>query len=182
MKSFDLLEQGSHVFVVCNSMEIELNDFQSYIKKGIDLNELVIVFIENYSKEKIYRAMNFSTKFLLNRNLKQKDSILIRPTDAWYNPNECLNAEIFLKKWEILINNAINSGKEGIRVFVETNKFLRERLENAIINYDKIIEDLFDFPITSMYVYKSKDLEVMSPQQIAILNSNSGYHLNKLVA
>jgi len=58
---------------------------------------------------------------------------------------------------------------------------LRERLDNALINYDKILEDLFDFPITSMYVYKNKDLETMTPQQIAILNSNRGYHLNELV-
>ena len=182
MKSFELLKRGSHVFVVCYSRELELHDFHPYIKKGLDQNELVIVFLENYSNNKIYNALNQSAKFLMDKNFKNKDSILIKPTEAWYNPNDCLNAEIFLKKWEILITTAIKSGKEGIRIFVETNKFLRERLENAIINYDKILEDLFDFPLTSMYIYKNKDLDSMTPQQIAILNSNHGYHLNEILA
>ena len=72
--------------------------------------------------------------------------------------------------------------KKVLRIIVETNKFLRERLDNALIIYDKILADLYDFPITSMYVYKSKDIESMTPQQIAILNSNRGYHLDELVA
>ena len=180
MKSFDSLKRGSHVFVICYSREIELCDFQSFIKKGIDHNELVIVFLEDCSKEKTYDTVKRSAKFLNDEILKKKGSIIFKPTEEWYHPDKCLNAEIFLKKWEILIANAIKNGKEGIRIFVETNKFLRERLDNALINYDKILEDLFDFPITSMYVYKNKDLETMTPQQIAILNSNRGYHLNEL--
>lgn len=182
MKSFDSLKRGSHVFVICYSREIELCDFQSFIKKGIDHNELVIIFLEECSKDKTYDTVKRSAKFLNDEILKKKGSIIFKPTGEWYHPDKCFNAEIFLKKWEILIANAIKNGKEGIRIFVETNKFLRERLDNALINYDKILEDLFDFPITSMYVYKNKDLESMTPQQIAILNSNRGYHLNELVA
>jgi hypothetical protein len=182
LKSFDLLRRGSHVFVVYYSREIELNDFHSFIKKGLDHNELVIVFLENYSKDKFHSALNQSAKFFIDKNFKKKDCILIKPTETWYNQDEFLNVEVFLKKWEILVTSAIQSGKEGIRIFVETNKFLRERLENALISYDKILEDLFDFPITSLYVYKKKDLEAMTPQQIAILTSNHGYHLNELLA
>ena len=115
MKSFELLKRGSHVFVVCYSRKLELHDFHPYIKKGLDQNELVIVFLENYSNNEIYNALNRSAKFLMDKNFKNKDSILIKPTEAWYNPNDCLNAEIFLKKWEILITTAIKSGKEGIR-------------------------------------------------------------------
>ena len=181
MRSFDSLKRGSHVFVICYSREIELGDFQSFIKKGIDHNELVIIFLEDRSKDRIYDAVKRSAKILIDENLKKKGSIIFYPTEEWYHPDKCFNAEIFLKKWEIVIANAIKNGKEGIRIFVETNKFLRERLDNALIYYDKILEDLFDFPITSMYVYKNKDLETMTPQQIAILNSNRGYHLNELV-
>ena len=76
----------------------------------------------------------------------------------------------------------LKMAKKVFSIIVETNKFLRERLDNALIIYDKILEDLFDFPITSMYVYKNKDIESMTPQQIAILNSNRGYHLDELVA
>ena len=181
MKSFDSLKRGSHVFVICYSKEIELCDFHSFIRKGIDHNELVILLLENYSNDKIYNSLNQSANFLIDKNCKKKGNILIKSTEEWYHPDVCLNAEIFLKKWEFLVANAIKDGKEGIRIFVETNKFLRERLDNALINYDKILEDLFDFPITSMYVYKNKDIESMTPQQIAILNSNRGYHLDELV-
>ena len=33
-----------------------------------------------------------------------------------------------------------------------------------------------------MYIYNNKDLDSMTPQQIAILNSNHGYRLDELVA
>ena len=74
----------------------------------------------------------------------------------------------------------MKSGKEGIRIFVETNKFLREKFDNALIIYDKILQDLFDFPITSMYVYKKEDIQSMTPEQIAILRSSHGYNLDEL--
>ena len=73
---------------------------------------------------------------------------------------------MFIKKWGTLVANAIKNGKEGIRIIVETNKFLRERLDNALIIYDKILEDLFDFPITSMYIYNNKDMDSMTPNKL----------------
>ena len=115
MKSFDSLKRGSHVFVICYSKEIELYDFHSFIKKGIDHNELVIILLENYSKDKIYNSVNQSTNFLNDKNCKKKGNILIKSTEEWYHPDVCLNAEIFLKKWEILVANAIKNGKEGIQ-------------------------------------------------------------------
>ncbi|MDN5845437.1 MAG: MEDS domain-containing protein [Candidatus Nitrosocosmicus sp.] len=180
MKPFDSVERGSHVFVIYYSKELELYDFHSFLKNGIENNELVIIFLENCPKDKIY-ALSKSINLTNYENHKKEGNILIKPTEEWFHPDECLNAEIFIKKWEILVANAIKNGKEGIRIFVETNKFLREKLDNALIIYDKILEDLFDFPITSMYIYKNKDIESMTTQQIAILNSNRGYHLNELV-
>jgi len=91
------------VFVICYSREIELRDFQSFIKKGIDHNELVIVFLEDCSKDKTYDTVKRSAKFLNDEILKKKGSIIFKPTEEWYHPDKCLNAEIFLKKWEILI-------------------------------------------------------------------------------
>ena len=182
MKSFDSLKRGSHVFVISNSKKIELYDFYSYLKNGIDHNELVIIFLENYSKEKIYDGVSKYINFINDKNHKENGNILVKPTAEWYHPDEFLNAEIFIKKWGTLIANAIKNGKEGIRIIVETNKFLREKLDNTLIIYDKILEELFDFPITSMYIYNNKDLDSMTPQQIAILNSNHGYRLDELVA
>ena len=182
MNSFDSLKRGSHVFVIYNSKIIELHDFHSYLKNGIDHNELVIIFLENYPTDNIYDSVSKSINFINDNNQKGNGNILIKSTAEWYHQDECLNAEIFIKKWGTLVANAIKNGKEGIRIIVETNKFLRERLDNALIVYDKILEDLFDFPITSMYIYKNKDIESMTPQQIAILNSNHGYQLDELVA
>jgi hypothetical protein len=180
--SFDSLKRGSHVFVVYYSKGLQLYDFHSFLRKGLDHNEMVVIFLEGYPKDKIYDEASNYMNLTNYGNNKKRCNILIKSTDEWFHPNECLNAEKFLKKWESLVANAIEDGKEGIRILVQTNKFLRERLENTLIIYDKILEGLFDFPITSMYVYKNKDIEKMTPQQIAILNSNLGYHLNELIA
>jgi hypothetical protein len=168
------------VFVTYYSKELEFSDFHSFLKNGIEHNELVIIFLEYCSHDKTYDEVSKSINFINDIHKKNRD-ILIKPTEEWFHPDECSNAEIFIKKWQTLVANAVKNGKEGIRIFVETNKFLREKLDNALIIYDKILEDLFDFPITSMYIYRKKDIETMTPQQIAILHSNRGYHLNELV-
>jgi hypothetical protein len=181
MKYFDSLKRGSHVFVSYYSRVLELSNFHSFLKNGIDSNELVIIFLENYSKDKFDDRINKFNNFVNHENYKRKDSIFIKTTDEWFHPDECLNVEIFFKKWENLVTNAIKTGKEGIRIFVETNKFMREKLDNTLIIYDRILEELFDFPITSMHIYKKEDIQSMTPQQIAILNSSYGYHLDELV-
>ena len=103
------------MFVICNSKIIELHDFHSYLKNGIDHNELVIIFLENYSKDKIYNSVNQSINFINDNNRKRNGNILIKSTEEWYHPDVCLNAEIFIKKWGILVANAIKNGKEGIQ-------------------------------------------------------------------
>ena len=85
--------------------------------------------------------MSKSVNFINDKNHKENGNILVIPTAEWYHPDQCLNAEIFIKKWGTLVDNAIKNGKEGIRIIVETNKFLRERLDNALIIYDKILEE-----------------------------------------
>ena len=181
MKPFNSLKRGSHVFVTHYSKVLELNNFYSFLKNGIDSNELVIIFLENYSKDKFDDQLSKFNKFINNENYKGKDSILIKTTEEWFHHNECSNSEMFFKKWENLVTNAIKTGKEGIRIFVETNKFMREKLDNTLIIYGKILQDLFDFPITSMYVYKKEDIQSMTPEQIAILNSSHGYNLDELL-
>ena len=114
LKSFDSLKRGSHVFVICHSNDIELYDFHSFLKNGVDENELVIIFLENCSNYTSSIEESRSITFLNDKNSKKKDKIMIKATEEWYHPDEFLNAEIFLKKWEILVTNAIKNGKEGI--------------------------------------------------------------------
>jgi len=180
MMPFNLIKRASHVFIIYHSKVIDLCDFYPYFEDGIASNELVIVFLSDCSKYKICNEVRRSLNFKSHEYFQKRSNILIKGTGEWFHPSKCLNAEIFIKKWEDLISTAVRTGKEGLRIFVETNKFMRERLDNALITYDKILQDLFDFPITSMYIYKKDDVESMTPQQIAILYSNNGYHLKGL--
>jgi hypothetical protein len=177
MKPFDSLDRGSHVFVTSYSKVLEFHYFYSFLRKGIDDNELVIVFLENYSKDRFDDRVREFINFSYYENCKSKDSIHLKTTEEWFHHKECLNWEIFFQKWEGIVTNAMNAGKEGIRILVETNKFMREKIDNALIIYDKILQDLFDFPITSMYIYKKEDLQSMTPEQIAILNSSRGLEI-----
>ena len=133
-----------------------MHDFHSYLKNGIDHNELVIIFLENYPTDNIYNSVSKSINFINDNNQKGNGNILIKSTAEWYHQDECLNAEIFIKKWGTLVANAIKNGKEGIRIIVETNKFLRERLDNALIVYDKILEICLIFPLLPCIFTKIK--------------------------
>jgi hypothetical protein len=181
MKPFDSLKRGSNVFVTYYSKRLEFHHFHSFLRNGIDNNEMVIVFLESYSKDKFDDNVREFINFATLENYKRKDSIHLKTTEEWFHHNECSNSEIFFKKWENLITNAIKTGKEGIRIFVETNEFMREKFDNAFVIYDKILQDLFDFPITSMYVYKKENIQSMTPEQITILNSSHGYDLDELL-
>ena len=177
MRPFNLINRESHVFVINYAKVLDMRDFYPFLEEGIANNELVIVFLRDCSKYKICNEVRRPLNLKSVEYHQKKGDILIKGTGEWFNPSECLNAEIFIRKWESLIARAIKTGKEGIRIFVETNKFMRERLDNALITYDKILQDLFDFPITSMYIYNKDDINSMTPQQIAILNSNSEFHI-----
>jgi len=178
---FDSLKRGSHVFVIHYPKEPDLYDFYSFLKNGLDNNELVIVLLETYSKDKLDTRVKDFINFCNIENHKRKASIHLKTTEEWFNPCECSNSETFFKRWEMLVTNAIKMGKEGIRIFIETNKFMREKFDNTLIIYDKILQDLFNFPITSMYIYKKEDIQAMTPQQIAILKSSHGYHFDELL-
>ena len=181
MRSFDSLKRGSHVFVICHSKDLRLYDFDPFLKNGIDNNELVLIFLENYSKYQKYDKMN---KFIFFSNQKfnnRGNNIFFKQTGDWFRPGHFINAEVYLKKWGILINQAINNGKEGVRILVETNKFLRDNLDNSLISFDRILQELYGFPITSLYIYRNTDIGAMTPQQVAILKTNCGFLLNELV-
>jgi hypothetical protein len=162
---------------VCHSKDLKICNFKSFLKSGIENNELVIVLLKDYSSFQDHdRIQKFSNTSSQEHDLKNGE-ILFKTTEEWFNPSCCLNADVFLNRWASVIEKALKEGNEGIRLLIETNKFLREKLDNALIGFDKILQDLFDFPITSMYVYKSKDFETMTPQQIAILKTCPGYQV-----
>ncbi|VFJ14813.1 MEDS domain-containing protein [Candidatus Nitrosocosmicus franklandus] len=181
MKPFDSLKRGYHIFGIYYSKVLEFHDFRSFLRNGIDNNELIIVFLENYSKDKFDKRVRDFINFCNRENYKRKGSIHLKATEEWFHHTECSNSDKFFKKWESLVFDAKKSGREGIRIFVETNKFMIEKFGNSLIIYDKILQDLFDFPITSMYVYRKEDIQSMTPEQIAILNSSQGCSLDELL-
>lgn len=176
---FESLKRGSHVFIVCPSNEFQICDFKPFLQNGIDHNELVMILLQ--SCPNFYETDNLSKASpSLDLSHEKKCQVLFKSTEDWFNPFCCLDFNVFLNRWEKIIDEALKDGKEGIRLLVETNRFLREKLDNALISFDRIIQDLFNFPITSMYIYKSKDIEVMTPQQLAILKTCPEYPVNEL--
>lgn len=181
MGSFDSLQRGNHAFIVYHSKDLQICDFIPFIKNGIENNELVMVLLKDHSSfqdcDKLYRSSYTSRQ----ESQLKSSNILLRTTEEWFNPSCCLHADEFLYRWASVIEKAVNEHKEGVRLLIETNRFLIEKLDNALISFDKILQDLFNFPITTIYVYESKDIETMTPQQIAILKTCPSYQVNEPV-
>ncbi len=68
----------------------------------------------------------------------------------------------------------VKKEKKGIRCFTDVSSFFIEGLENGLIAYDKMLEDLFAYPFISVYAYKIQDVKKMNRQQLALLYLNHG--------
>ncbi len=168
------LEMGDHVFVVYPNQETKLRDCFSFLKAGLDNNEVIFIMLDCLSKNEIYEKMTKEWNIDNIKELEVKGDAIITTTKEWYYPDGNFSNDRILKKWGLIFSDALKKGKRGLRSFIDVTDFFIEGLENALIAYDKILEKKFSFPFISIYAYKIEDLKEMTTQQFALLYLNHG--------
>ncbi len=168
------LEMGDHVFAVYPDQEMKIRDCFSFLKTGLDNNEVIFIMLDCLSKDEIYNKITREWNIYNIKELEDKGDVIITTAKEWYYHDDSFNTERILKKWESTFSDALNKSKEGLRLFIDVTDFFIEGLENALISYDKIIEKTFSFPFISVYAYKIDDVKEMTAQQFALMYLNHG--------
>ncbi len=168
------LEIGDHVFAIYPDQEVKIRDCFSFLKSGMDNNEVVFIMTDYLSKGEFCKKI--SNELIIDnvQELENKGDLIITTTREWYYPDGNFNTERILKKWETIFSNTLKRGKNGLRSFIDVTDFFIEGLENALIGYDKIMETAFAFPFISVYAYKIEDIKRMTNQQFGLLYLNHG--------
>ena len=172
----DYLEKGSHVFAVYPNNETELTECFSFLRTGLDNNEVIFIIIDDISKDEIYKKISIELNVESVKDVKQMEEngdIIITSAMEWYYPDGILNIERVKKRWESTVLNALKKGKTGLRAFVDTSAFFKDGFGNNIIEYDASLEQKFSFPFNCC-VYKSHDIKTMTSSQLDLLYKNHG--------
>ena len=173
----DYLEKGSHVFAVYPNNETELTECFSFLRTGLDNNEVVFMILEDIPREEIYKKITIEWKIESVKDVKQMEEngdIIITSAKEWYYPDGILNIETIQKRWELTVLNALKKGKTGLRAFVDSSAFFKDGFGNNIIEYDASLEQKFSFPFIAVCVYKSHDVKRMTSDQLDLLYKNHG--------
>ena len=175
MNLINLLGNDNHIFAVYPNKDTELDDCFSFLKEGLDNNEFVLIVLEEPSIHKLYRKISSEFGKDNTKGMDNSNSVVITPLSHWYHYYYSdFNAERFIADWEKIVSKAKKMKKNGLRVFVEADAYLIERFENALIKFDELLQSYLSFPISTVYAYKRRDIELMNPQQHALLSLNHG--------
>ncbi len=166
------LESGDHVFAVYPDQEIKLRDCFSFVKMGLDNDEIILLMVECIPTDEIYNKIINEYHITNIKELEEQGDVIITTAKEWYYPDGNFDTSRILKKWESTFTDILKKGKKGLRSFIDVTSFFIEGLENALIGYDKVLEDTFSFPFISVYAYKIDDIRQMTTQQFNLLNLN----------
>lgn len=170
------MEKGEHIFAIYPDQSTKIYDLISFIKTGIEKNELVFIMIDSLTKEEIHIIIETESDFTIKSKeiTDRNNSIIITTTKEWFYPNGSFNTKRILNEWEKIFQKAKEENKEGLRCFIDVSSFFIEGLENGLVAYDKMLEEEFEYPFISVYAYKIDDIRKMTRQQLAMLYLNHG--------
>lgn len=167
------LVKGDHIYVIYPDQTTKILDLISFIKTGIDNNELVFIMIDSLDIEEISQKIIKKNNQSITKDMINEDNILLTTTKEWFYPDGNFNTSRIIKRWEKVFLK-VKKEKKGLRCFTDVSSFFIEGLENGLISYDKMLEAQLSYPFISVYAYKIEDIKKMNKQQLAMLYLNNG--------
>jgi hypothetical protein len=74
--------------------------------------------------------------------------------------------------WSTLVENSINKGKRGLRVFGDMAAFFNNGFSKELFDYELYLEQRFSFPAIGICAYNSGDIANMTLEQIRQLQQH----------
>jgi hypothetical protein len=167
------IEQGNHIIAVYHNKDEKFNEAFAFLKDGLQRNEVIVLTTTDLPKDEIRARMRNEWKEADVAELESKGDIIIRTTEELYFPDGIPNIQRTMALWSTLVENCLSKGKRGIRVFGDMTAFFKNGFTKELFQYESCLEQRFNFPAIGICAYDSKDVDIMTLEQIRQLQQ---YH------
>jgi hypothetical protein len=165
------LEVGNHVIAVYPNKEEKFNEAFAFLKDGLQRNEVIVLTTTDLTKDEIRARMRSEWKVDVTK-LESKGDIVIKTTEEWYFPDGIPNIQRTMALWSTLVENSLNKGKRGLRVFGDMAAFFKNGFSKELFDYELYLEQRFNFPAIGICAYDSRDIDNMTLEQIRQLQQH----------
>ena len=165
------LEVGNHVIAVYRIKEEKFNEALAFLRDGLQRNELIMLLTTDLTKDEICAKMRNEWKVDVTK-LESKGDIVIKTTEEWYFPDGIPNIQRTMALWSTLVENSLNKGKRGLRVFGDMAAFFKNGFSKELFEYESCLEQRFNFPAIGICAYDSRDIDNMTLEQIRQLQQH----------
>ncbi len=152
------IEKGNHIIAVYPSKLEKFNEALAFLKDGLDRNEVAVITTTDLPKDEIRARME--NDWQLNvYELESRGDVIIRTTEETYFPDGIPNIQRTIALWSALVQNCLNKGKRGMRVFGDMSAFFKSGFTKELLEYESCLEQRFNLPILGICAYDSKDID-----------------------
>jgi hypothetical protein len=165
------IEQGNHIIAVYPNKDEKFNEAFAFLKDGLQRNEVIVLTTTDLPKDEIRARMRIEWEVDV-AELESTGDIIIRTTEELYFPDGIPNIQRTMALWSTLVENCLSKGKRGIRVFGDMTAFFENGFTKELLQYESCLEQRFNFPAIGICAYDSKDVDIMTLEQIRQLQQH----------
>jgi hypothetical protein len=151
------IKRGNHIIAIYDKVEDKFDEAFSFLKDGLDKNEVIVITTADLSKDKIRDRIREEWE-IDPIGLEPKGELIIRTAEEVYFPDGMPNIQRTKALWATLVENCLANGKKGMRVFGDMSAFFKEGFTKELIEYESSLEQSFRFPVIGICAYDSNDL------------------------
>jgi len=152
------IEKGNHIIAVYPNKQEKFNEALAFLKDGLERNEVAVITTTDLSKDEIRARMEKDWQLSV-AELESQGDVIIRTTEETYFPDGMPNIQRTIALWSTLVENCLNKGKRGIRVFGDMSAFFKNGFTKELLEYESCLEQRFNLPIIGICAYDFKDFD-----------------------
>ena len=165
------IEKGNHIIAVYPSKQEKFDEAFVFLKDGLERNEVAVITTTDLSKDEIRARMEKDWQLSV-AELESQGDVIIRTTEETYFPDGMPNIQRTIALWSTLVENCLSKGKRGMRVFGDMTAFFKNGFTKELLEYESCLEQRFNFPAIGICAYDSKDVDIMTLEQIRQLQQH----------
>jgi hypothetical protein len=171
MSNLKQVEIGNHILAIYQNQESEFDEAFKFLKDGLDNDEIIMIITDRLSKDKIRNRMKKEWGVKVEP-MESIGIINIKTTQEWYYDHGFPDTVKISSFWITMTQIAKMRNRRGLRVFADTHNFFQKAHGDNLVNYESTLDSKFDFPLTAICAYDSKDFESLTPLQRAVLTTH----------
>ena len=152
------IEKGNHIIAVYPNKQEKFNEAFAFLKDGLERNEVAVITTTDLSKDEIRARMEKDWQLSVVE-LESQGDVIIRTTEETYFPDGMPNIQRTIALWSTLVENCLNKGKRGMRVFGDMSAFFKSGFTKELLEYESCLEQRFNLPIIGICAYDFKDFD-----------------------